>query len=183
MITHIPYLAILPCQNAPLANRFTTVPGTHEPTVTLTSSCTQIHTTRTSYSDTSSALHLASFLSEEFTTETGMKQGCVIAPDPFNCVIDHLMRCLLHRCRFGYSLVNASSPIMRMTLPCLPHLPACLDQEALEILQEEANLVGMKISCRKNKHPGPPPPTTPTICHAMRMYAYSLWIPSPILDP
>ena len=41
---------------------------------------------------------------EEFTIETGVKQGCVIAPDLFNCVIDHLMRRLLSRCSLGIQL-------------------------------------------------------------------------------
>ena len=45
----------------------------------------QLHT------DTRSAVRLASSLSEEFTIETGVKQGCDIAPDVFNCVISHLM--------------------------------------------------------------------------------------------
>ena len=53
------------------------------------------------YTDTRSAVRLASSLSEEFTIETGVKQGCVIAPDLFNCVIDHLMRRLLSRCSLG----------------------------------------------------------------------------------
>ena len=35
------------------------------------------------YTDTRSAVRLASSLSEEFSIETGVKQGCVIAPDLF----------------------------------------------------------------------------------------------------
>ena len=56
------------------------------------------------YTDTRSAVRLASSLSEEFTIETGMKQGCVSAPDLFNCAIDHLMRRLLSRCSLGIQL-------------------------------------------------------------------------------
>ena len=56
------------------------------------------------YTDTRSAVRLASSLSEEFTIETGVKQGCVIAPELFNCAIDHLMRRLLSRCSLGIQL-------------------------------------------------------------------------------
>ena len=56
------------------------------------------------YTDTRSAVRLASSLSEEFSIETGVKQGCVIAPYLFNCVIDHLMRRLLSRCNLGIQL-------------------------------------------------------------------------------
>ena len=56
------------------------------------------------YRDNRSAVRLASSLSEEFSIETGVKQGCVIAPDHFNCVIDHLMRRLLTRCNLGIQL-------------------------------------------------------------------------------
>ena len=56
------------------------------------------------YTDTHNAVRLASSLSEEFTIETGVKQGCVVALDLFNCVIDHLMRRLLLRCNLGIQL-------------------------------------------------------------------------------
>ena len=56
------------------------------------------------YTYTRSAVSLASSLSEEFSIETGVKQGCVIAPYLFNCVIDHLMRRLLSRCNLGIQL-------------------------------------------------------------------------------
>ena len=56
------------------------------------------------YTDTRSAVRLASSLSEEFAIETGVKQGCVIAPDLFNCVIDHLMGRLLSHCNLGIQL-------------------------------------------------------------------------------
>ena len=96
------------------------------------------------YTDTRSAVRLASSLSEEFTIETDARQGCVIAPDLFNCVIDHLMRRLLSRCSLGIQLGEHQL----IDLDCADHIAiiapsACGLEEALIILQEDANLVGM----------------------------------------
>ena len=99
------------------------------------------------YTDTRGAVRLASSLSEEFIIETGVKQGCVIAPDLFNCVIDHLMRRLLNRCSLGMQLTDLDyADDIAIIAPS-----ACVLQEALMILQEEANLVGMQISWPKTK--------------------------------
>ena len=104
------------------------------------------------YTYTSSAVRLASSLSEEFTIETDVKQGCVIAPDLSNCAIDHLMRRLLGRCSLGiqlgeYQLTDLDyADYIAIIAPS-----ACVLQKALMILQEEANLVGMQISWPKTK--------------------------------
>ena len=95
---------------------------------------------------------LASSLSEEFSIETGVKQGCVIAPDLLNCVIDHLMRRLPSRCNLWiqldeYQLTDLDYP--EDIAICAPY--SCVLQEAQTILQEEANLVGMRISWPKTK--------------------------------
>ena len=103
------------------------------------------------YTDTRSAVRLASSLSEEFSIETGAKQGCVIAPDLFNCVIDHLMRRLLS--------LNLGIQLREYQLTDLDYADdiaifspsACVLQEALTILQEEANLAGVQISWPKTK--------------------------------
>ena len=85
---------------------------------------------------TPEAVRLASSLSEEFSIETGVMQGCVIAPDLFNCVIDHLMRRLLRRCSLGiqlgeYQLTDLDyADDIAIFAP-----PACVLQEALTILQ------------------------------------------------
>ena len=104
------------------------------------------------YTDTRSAVRLASSLSEEFSIETGVKQGCVIAPDLFNCVIDHLMRRLLSRCNLGIQLGEYQLTDLDYADDIAIFAPsACVLQEALTILQEEANLVGMQISWPKTK--------------------------------
>ena len=104
------------------------------------------------YTDTRSAVRLASSLSEEFTIETGLKQGCVIAPDLFNCVIDHLMRQLLSRGSLGIHLGEYQLTDLDYADDIAIIAPsACVPQEALMILQEEANLVGMQISWPKTK--------------------------------
>ena len=115
------------------------------------------------YTDTCSAVRLASSLSEEFTIETGLKQGCVIAPDLFNCVIDHLMGRLLRRCSLGIQLGEYQLTDLDYADDIAIFAPsACMLQESLIILQEEANHVGMQISCPNTKlmavtsNPGPP---------------------------
>ena len=102
--------------------------------------------------DTRSAVRLASSLSEEFAIETGVKQGCVIAPDLFNYVIDHLMRRLLRLCSLGIQLGEYQLTDLDYADDIAVFAPsACVLQEALTILQEEANLVGMQISWPKTK--------------------------------
>ena len=84
--------------------------------------------------------------------ETGVKQGCVIAPDLFNCVIDHLMCRLLSRCSLGIQLGEYQLTDLDYADDIVIIDPsACVVQEALMILQEEANLVGMQISWPKTK--------------------------------
>ena len=117
-----------------------------------------------------------SSLSKEFTIETGVNQGCVIAPelrtqnslfrsvqpgdstlrligpDLFNCVIDHLMRRLLSRCCLGIQLGDYQLTDLDYADAIAIIAPSeCVLQEALMILQEEANLVGMQISWLKTK--------------------------------
>ena len=104
------------------------------------------------YTGTRIAVRLASSLSEEFSIETGVKQGCVIAPDPFNSVIDHLMRRLLSRCNLGILLGEYQLTDLDYADDIAIFAPsACVLQEALTILQEEANRVGMQISWPKTK--------------------------------
>ena len=92
------------------------------------------------YTYTRSAVRLASLLSEEFTIETGVKQGCVIAPDLFNCVIDHLMHRLLSRCNLEIQLGEYQLTDLDYADDIVIFAPsACVLQEALVILQEEAN--------------------------------------------
>ena len=97
-------------------------------------------------------MRLAYSLSEEFTIENGDKQGCVIAPDLLDCVIDQLMHRILRRCSIGiqvgeYQLTDLdSADDIAIFAPS-----ACVIQEALIILQEEANLVGMQSSWPKTK--------------------------------
>ena len=106
----------------------------------------------TMYTDTRSAVRLASSLSEEFTIETGVKQGCVIAPDLFNCVIDHLMRRLLSRCSLGIQLGDYQLTDLDYADDIAIIAPsACVLREALMTLQEESNLVVMQISWPKTK--------------------------------
>ena len=90
------------------------------------------------YTDTRSAVRLAPSLSEEFTIETGVKQGWVIAPDLCNCVIDRLLR----SCSLGIQLGEYQLTDLDYADDIAIFAPsACVLQEGLIILQEEANLV------------------------------------------
>ena len=81
-----------------------------------------------------------------------MKQGYVIAPDLFNGVIDNLMRRLLRRCSLGIQLGEYQLTDLDYADDIAIFAPsACVLQEALTSLQEEANLVGMQISWPKTK--------------------------------
>ena len=83
---------------------------------------------------------------------TGVEQGCVIAPDLFNCVIDHPMRRLLRRCSLGIQLGEYQLTDLDYADDIAIFAPsACVLQEALTIVQEEANLVGMQIRWPKTK--------------------------------
>ena len=76
-----------------------------------------------------------------------MKQGCVIAPYLFNCVIDHVTRRLLSRCNLGIQLGEYQLTDLDYADDIAIFAPsACVLQETLTILQEEAKLVGMQIS-------------------------------------
>ena len=112
------------------------------------------------YTDTRSAVCLASSLSEQFTIETGVKQGCIIAPYLFNCVIDHLMSCSLGIQLGEYQLTDLDyADDIAIIVPS-----ACVLEEALITLQDEANIVGMQISWPKTRLMAISP-TPPTICH------------------
>ena len=95
------------------------------------------------YTDTRSAVRLGSSLSEEFTIETGVKQDCHgIRP-----VIDHLMRRLLSCCSLGIQLGEYQLTDLDYADDiAIIAQSACMLEEALIILQEEANPVGMQIS-------------------------------------
>ena len=70
-----------------------------------------------------------------------MTQGVVIAPDPFNCVIDHIMHRMLRRCRLGIQLGEYQLTDLVYADDISMFVPsACVLQVALTILQEEANL-------------------------------------------
>lgn len=48
------------------------------------------HLICTLYTDTCLSICLASPLSEQFTVDSGVKQGCSMSPDLFNSIIEHL---------------------------------------------------------------------------------------------
>ena len=107
-------------------------------------------------------VRLASVLSEEFTIETGVKQVCVIAPDLFNCAIDHVMRRLLRHCSIWIQLGEYQLTDLDYADDIAIFAPsACVLQEALLIsfyFRKKPTLWGCKSAGRRPNSWLPPPP-------------------------
>ncbi len=114
------------------------------------------------YSNAESCVRVNNKVSTWFSINSGVPQGCVAAPDLFNCIIDHLMDRVCSRgpgIRLGSYLLTDLEYTDDTVLFC-----STLDQldESLRIYQEEANKLGLKVSWAKTKlmHIGgeaPPP--------------------------
>ena len=96
------------------------------------------------YTDTRSAVRFASSLSEEFSIETGVKQGCVIEPD--------LLRRLLHRCNLGIQLGEYLLTGLDYADGIAIFAPSvCVLKEALTIglLRKKPTMWGCKLAGRR----------------------------------
>ena len=115
------------------------------------------------YSNSESCVRSNGKDSDWFSINSGVRQGCVAAPDLFNSVIDHLMTQVKERIQgvsFGnYHLTDLEyaddTIILATTIESL--------RDALVIYQEEANKLCLRVSCPKTKAmhigdgPSPPP--------------------------
>ena len=106
------------------------------------------------YSDSESCVRVGNDLSEWFSISSGVRQGCVVAPDLFNCVIDHLM-CQLKTAAgpsLGIDLDNWRLTDMDYADDIALFSPSSEDLSfVLRILSKEASKVGMSISWTKTK--------------------------------
>ena len=106
------------------------------------------------YSDSESCVRVGNDLSEWFSIASGVRQGCVVAPDLFNCVIYHLM-CQLKTAAgpsLGIDLDNWRLTDMDYADDIALFSPSSEDlSSVLRILSKEAAKVGMLISWTKTK--------------------------------
>lgn len=103
------------------------------------------------YNNAESCVRVNTKVSNWFSNNSGVRQGCVAAPDLFNCIIDHLMDRVCSRdpgIRLGsYPLTDLEyaddTALFCSTLGQL--------DESLRIYQGEANKLGLKVSWAKTK--------------------------------
>ena len=103
------------------------------------------------YTDAQSCVRICGTDSDEFTINSGVRQGCVAAPDLFNCVIDYIMEKVTQRV-----------PGMKLGSFQLADLEYADDtailtgtlretMEALEVFKEEAEKLGLSVNWEKTE--------------------------------
>ena len=106
------------------------------------------------YSDSESYVRDGNDMSEWFFIASGVRQGCVVAPDLFNCVIEHIM-CQLKTAGgplLGIDLDNWRLTDMDYADDIALFSPSSEDLSyVLRTLSKEAVMVGMSISWTKTK--------------------------------
>ena len=104
------------------------------------------------YSDTVSYVSVGGNLGEPFVTMSGVRQGCILAPDLFDLCMDWVMERTVHRAMFGVSVGKESFTDLDFAddVGLLSELVDLL-QSALVILQEEGSPLGLQINWKKTK--------------------------------
>ena len=104
------------------------------------------------YSDSESCVRVGNDLSEWFSIASSVRQGCVVAPDLFNCVIDNLMWQLKTAAgpSLGIDLDNWRLTDMDYADDIVLFSPSSEDMSSvLRILSKEATTVAMSTSWTK----------------------------------
>ncbi|CAH1270907.1 Hypp4507 [Branchiostoma lanceolatum] len=104
------------------------------------------------YSNTSSCVRVNGLLSDSFNINSGVRQGCVLAPTVFNTAIDHVMGKTVHQCDCGASFGD-------VTITDLDYADdVAILAEAMEVLQlalqamdSETQPLGLMVSWEKTK--------------------------------
>ncbi|CAH1242627.1 Hypp6909 [Branchiostoma lanceolatum] len=120
---------------------------------------------RQMYNSAESCVRVNGKESEWFTINSGVRQGCVAAPDLFNCVIDYLMTKVCERVpgvSFGqYNLADLEyADDTTLLADSLEHL-----RKALTVYDEEAKKLGLSINWGKTElmHIGEGPDPEPLV--------------------
>jgi Reverse transcriptase (RNA-dependent DNA polymerase) len=104
------------------------------------------------HTDTTSCVSVSGTVGEPFRTDSGVRQGCIMAPDLFDAAMDWVMERTTHRAMNGISVGEESFSDLDFAddVAMLAELIDLLES-ALTILQEEAAPLGLEVNWRKTK--------------------------------
>ncbi|CAH1233043.1 Hypp565 [Branchiostoma lanceolatum] len=104
------------------------------------------------YSDTSSCVRVNGKMSDSFTINSGVRQGCVLAPTVFNTAIDYVMGRTVAQCACGASFGDITITDLDYAddVAILAELLDVL-QLALEVMDRETQPLGLMVSWEKTK--------------------------------
>ncbi|KAI8482291.1 hypothetical protein Bbelb_399820 [Branchiostoma belcheri] len=120
------------------------------------------------YSDTTSCVRVNGQTSDPFTINSGVRQGCVLAPTIFNTAIDHVMAKTVSQssCGASFGSVTISDLDYADDVAILAEVVQVL-KHALEAMNLETQPLGLMISWGKTKVQSlsdfQPPPAPPVI--------------------
>ena len=113
-----------------------------------------------------------------FSVDSGIRQGCVVAPDLFNCVIDHLMTCICQQTA-GVQLGKYYLIDLEYASDTIMFSKTLTDFKAwLIVFQKEVSKLGFQGSWEKTKlihvsdGPDPPPITAGTVVKSTNSLNY-----------
>ena len=104
------------------------------------------------YSGTESAVRCSDAISDLFPVVTGVRQGCFLAPTLFSTCMDWILRRMSERSSCGASFGNVKISDLDFTDDAVIFAET-LDilLRALEVLNEESELLGLQVSWVKTK--------------------------------
>ena len=110
-----------------------------------------LHLLQQLYTDAKSCVRIGGTDSAEFTINSGVRQGCVAAPDLFNCVIDYIMSKVVERVP-GIQLGSYNIADLEYA-DDTAMLTGTLDDliSALNVFREEAEKLGLSVNWDKTE--------------------------------
>ncbi|KAI8496908.1 hypothetical protein Bbelb_255630 [Branchiostoma belcheri] len=111
-----------------------------------------VHLLSLLYSNTSSRVKVNGLLSDSFVINSGVRQGCVLAPTIFNVAIDHVMGRTVEQCNCGVSFRDFTVTDLDYAddVAILAEVLEVL-QLALQAMDTETQPLGLIVSWEKTK--------------------------------
>ncbi|KAI8502642.1 hypothetical protein Bbelb_193440 [Branchiostoma belcheri] len=111
-----------------------------------------VHLLSLLYSNTSSRVKVNGLLSDSFVINSGVRQGCVLAPTIFNVAIDHVMGRTVEQCNCGVSFGDFTVTDLDYAddVAILAEILEVL-QLALQAMDTETQPLGLMVSWEKTK--------------------------------
>lgn len=111
-----------------------------------------VHLFRALYSDTESCVRINGRLSDPFPVVSGVRQGCVLAPDAFNTGMDWVLGRTTHQAMCGVSIGTDTFTDLDYAddVALLTEIVALLES-TLEIFAQEAAPLGLAVNWGKTK--------------------------------